>query len=317
MNKNIPLVCVCEKHLPLEKSLDSLKLKCTNSNCVHSNEDQQFEVHQGIPIIISDILCDTVCETQPNSIYVNRLKSQFVKVRNIVEDKNKTTTDNIKKFISELEVRNKFSKVLVIGSGQMGSGTNELWNKENIEIHGVDIYASETVDVICDAHYLPLESSYYDGVMVQAVLEHVVEPSVVVQNIFRVLKNDGVVYAETPFMQQVHEGAYDFTRYTVLGHRYLFKNFKTIKIGGVGGASIALKWSIKYFIWALTRSHGLARLVGALFGILLRPIDYLLSEKSMFDSSSGVFFLGKKAKGYTVTHKDLISLYKGEQINKS
>ena len=36
----------------------------------------------------------------------------------------------------------------------------------------------------------------------------------------------GIVYAETPFMQQVHEGAYDFTRYTVLGHRYLFKKFK-------------------------------------------------------------------------------------------
>ncbi len=45
------------------------------------------------------------------------------------------------------------------------------------------------------------------------------------KEIHRVLKDDGIVYADTPFMQQVHEGAYDFTRFTLSGHRWLFKNF--------------------------------------------------------------------------------------------
>ena len=50
-------------------------------------------------------------------------------------------------------------------------------------------------------------------------------------------------------MQQLHEGAYDFNRYTVLGHRYLFKNFKEISVGGNKGADIVLAWSVKYFFW--------------------------------------------------------------------
>jgi len=57
--------------------------------------------------------------------------------------------------------------------------------------------------------------------LVQAGLEHVRDLWQVVAEIHRVLKDDGLVYAETPFMQQVHEGPYDFTRFTESGHRYL------------------------------------------------------------------------------------------------
>jgi 2-polyprenyl-3-methyl-5-hydroxy-6-metoxy-1,4-benzoquinol methylase len=39
-----------------------------------------------------------------------------------------------------------------------------------------------------------------DAVVVQAVLEHVLQPDVVVAEIHRVLRPDGLVYAETPFM---------------------------------------------------------------------------------------------------------------------
>ena len=57
---------------------------------------------------------------------------------------------------------------------------------------------------------------------------------------------------QTPFMQQVHEGAYDFTGYTVLGHRYLFRDFEALDFGGNKGANVALAWSIKIFVWAIT-----------------------------------------------------------------
>ena len=58
-----------------------------------------------------------------------------------------------------------------------------------------------------------------DLVIIQAVLEHVMYPNKVVSEIYRVLKNDGLIYSETPFMQQVHEGPYDFSRFTESGHR--------------------------------------------------------------------------------------------------
>ena len=54
------------------------------------------------------------------------------------------------------------------------------------------------------------------------MLEHAVDPDRVAAGIHRVLKPQALVHAETPIMQQVREGAYDFTWFTVLGHRYLF-----------------------------------------------------------------------------------------------
>jgi hypothetical protein len=113
-------------------------------------------------------------------------------------------------------------------------------------------------------------------------------------------------------MQQVHEGAYDFTRFTVIGHRYLFKNFELIDMGGNGGPNIVLAWSIRYFIWSLTRSRFISRVVGISCSIILKPFNKLLSKKSLYDASSGVFFMGSKVKGHSVTHKELITLYKGQ-----
>ena len=73
--------------------------------------------------------------------------------------------------------------------------------------------------VLGDAHDLPFVDAAFDAAVIQAVLEHVVDPQRVVAELHRVLREDGVLYSEVPFMQQVHEGAYDFTRYTDLGHR--------------------------------------------------------------------------------------------------
>ena len=182
---------------------------------------------------------------------------------------------------------------------------------KKIELHSIDIYGSNNVDIICDAHYLPFTNNVYDGVWIQAVLEHVVEPTKVVKEIYRVLKNNGVVYAETPFMQPVHEGAYDFTRYTVLGHRYLFKNFKLLHIGGLGGAEKFFSLSLKYLIWSITRSRLIASVISFVLAVILRPLSFLASKKSLYDASSGVFFMGKKNSEEKISHKDLVSLYKG------
>ena len=47
----------------------------------------------------------------------------------------------------------------MIGGGERGLGTTELWNDKSIEIHSVDIYHSSNVDIVCDGHYLLLDST--------------------------------------------------------------------------------------------------------------------------------------------------------------
>src|SRR5690606_38382329 len=113
-----------------------------------------------------------------------------------------------------------------------------------------DVYSSPEVDFIADGHEIPIRSGSVDAVIVQAVLEHVLDPQKVVDEIHRVLKPQGLVYAETPFMQQVHEGPYDFTRFTESGHRWLFRRFARIDSGALRGPGTALLWSVRYAITA-------------------------------------------------------------------
>lgn len=308
-NKSLPLVCPCSLKQTLITQGD--RLLCSSKNCEHNSREFAFQINNSIPILFSETRTDTVCRLNNDRDYVKRPLVKYSKFKNFLLGKSEVTSSNCRRFLSELFKLSPFPKVLVIGGGEKGSGTDLLWNNVKIEIHSIDIYLSDNVDILCDAHYLPLKGDYYDGVWIQAVLEHVADPSKVADEIYRVLKVNGIVYSETPFMQQVHEGAYDFNRYTILGHRYLFKKFKQIKIGANGGSSLVLAWSIRYFIWALTRSRFIARVFGILFTILLRPLERVISKESLYDSCSGVYFLGVKFDGDMLTHKQLISLYKG------
>ena len=310
MITDLPLTCLCASRAKLGKI--DVGYVCEDQTCHHHKPENAYPVVRGIPVLISETLCDTVCVAGETQTYVSRPNRDRSLLKRLIIGESKTTRINCERFVESLLAQSENPRVLVIGSGEKGSGAESLWANPAIEIHGSDIYGSENVDLICDAHYLPLESGSYDGVWIQAVLEHVVEPRVVVAEIFRVLKNRGLVYAETPFMQQVHEGAYDFTRFTVLGHRYLFKAFEAIDFGGNKGPEVVFAWAVRYLIWSLTRSRTLGRILGLGVGILMRPLAYMVSAASLHDAGSGVYFLGRKTGNHTLPHKDLVALYRGQ-----
>jgi len=306
----IPLTCPCDVKMSLQK-LNNCFI-CVNKNCEHNNKENGFPIIKNIPIMISETRTDTVCSKKKVTTYVDRSFSRFKNLKKNLLGESETTISNCNKFCRNLFLISQNPKVLIIGGAEKSSGTEELLNNKRIEIHSTDIYITNRINFVCDSHYLCLEKNFYDGVWIQAVLEHVVEPQMVVSEIYRVLKVKGIVYAETPFMQQVHEGAYDFNRFTVLGHRYLFKNFELIQIGGNRGPEVVFAWSTKYLIWSLTRSKIIAKIFGVFFLLIMRFFKPFISKKSLFDGSSEVFFLGKKTHGEKITHKNLIDLYKGQ-----
>jgi hypothetical protein len=132
----------------------------------------------------------------------------------------------------------------------------------------------------------------------------------VVAEIHRVLKPGGIVYAEIPFMQTVHEAAYDFTRFTDTGMRWLFRWFDQLDSGVVLGPGSALLWSITAALSGLFRSRTLGRLFGTIFFFWVRFFDHCIPKPFAIDAACGLYFFGRKATT-SISPKEAIQAFQG------
>ena len=134
----------------------------------------------------------------------------------------------------------------------------------------LDIARSNRVDVVADAHHLPIGDGLVNAVICTEVLEHLENPIGALAEIKRVLANDGILILSTPFLYPLH-GEDDFWRITPRGVRRLLSRLgfvvdEIIPQGGVFSSigSLIHVWGerlpvpIKYLVWLI--SHLLGRL---------------------------------------------------------
>ncbi len=204
--------------------------------------------------------------------------------------------------------------VLVIGGGVVGGGMECLVDDTRITLIETDAAIAPRTNLICDGHDLPFADQSVDAVIVQAVLEHVVDPNRCVAEIHRVLKPGGLVYSDTPFMQQVHGRQFDFTRFTRLGHRRLFRMFDEIESGISCGPGTALAWSLRYFLLSFfsgDRMRAMASLSSRLMFFPLKYFDrYLVGKQSANDAASAFYFYGSRSET-PLSDRDLVDSYSG------
>lgn len=202
-------------------------------------------------------------------------------------------------------------RVLVVGGGTRNPGSDVLYDDAGIDVIAFDIYASPDLRFIADAQGLPLADGSVQAVSVQAVLEHVLDPWRAVAEIERVLTPGGLVYAVTPFLQHVHEGAWDFTRFTESGHRWLFRAFERIDSGVVAGPATAWVWSTEQLVRGLTRSITAGKAVRLAFSCV-HLLDRLIPESHAVDGASCVYFYGRKSDA-RLDPLEAVRSYRGAQ----
>lgn len=290
------------------------KLRCTSVQCAVI-----YPVINAVPILINDerSLFKTASylieNPQPAISLRKKLFRLFYRLvpeisRNIKAEANyQILHDKLKSITTR-------PRVLVIGGGEEGQGIRLLTKAPDFLIVSSDVVLYDTTDVIFDAHAIPFPPESFDAVIIQAVLEHVVDPYRCVAEICRVLRPHGFVYAETPFMQQHHMGRFDFQRFTHLGHRRLFSHFTEIAAGPVCGPGMALAWSVFYFMASFTRSERVReifRIIAAFLTFPLKYFDgYLIDKPGSFDAASGFYFLGQKADA-VLSDQEIVSRYRG------
>jgi SAM-dependent methyltransferase len=188
--------------------------------------------------------------------------------------------------------------VLVVGGGTQREWLDPLVLKAvSHRICYVDVDPRADVQIFCDAHELPFIDQSFDAIITTAVLEHVMYPEKVAFEMARVIRPAGFIYSELPFMQQVHGGAYDFTRYTMSGHRRLLNAFSELESGIVAGPGTALVWAIEGF-WAALVPSSLRLLARAGVRILfgwLKYSDFLLKNRlEATGGASCTYFFGRR-----------------------
>lgn len=97
-------------------------------------------------------------------------------------------------------------------------------------------FPKSSIDIYCDASSIPLGDESIDTILCTEVLHDIAEPTIVLNEAFRVLKKGGDMILSTPFVVPVVDGEYDHYRFTYYGLKHLFhkSGYKIISIEPVG-----------------------------------------------------------------------------------
>jgi len=303
----------CPKCLGQLVEVENL-LSCQNTSCL-----KKYPIVNDIPILINEeasvFNIQDFLDHKATTFTLKESKLNSLAKKIIPEiSSNIKAKANFKKLLSLILGKTAQPKVLIIGGSIVGEGIEDLITSPQINLIESDVTFGPRTQIIFDAHNIPFPNEFFDCVIIQAVLEHVIDPQRCVKEVHRVLNKHGLVYAETPFMQQVHMGRYDFQRFTHLGHRRLFRDFDEIESGAVCGSGMALAWAYSHFIFSFFNSKRARKLLipfTRITSFFWKYFDYILIDKpGTLDAASGYFFMGKKSE-IPLDDRDLIKLYKG------
>jgi SAM-dependent methyltransferase len=118
------------------------------------------------------------------------------------------------------------------------------------KIVNLNIQRVENVDVVGDAHNLPLRIDCVNAVHCEAVFEHLEHPDRAAAELFRVMKPGALGYVCTPLMQGFHAYPSHFQNFTHVGHKTLFEraSFEVLECGTAVGPAWTLASIVAVFI---------------------------------------------------------------------
>jgi SAM-dependent methyltransferase len=186
--------------------------------------------------------------------------------------------------------------VLNVGAGATSYGPNVV----NLEIS-----PSAGVDVVGLGEALPFADGSFQGVVLEAVLEHVPDAERTLAEIRRVLAPGGRLYVDVPFIQGYHSSPYDYRRYTLRGLRTTLNHhgYVVIECGVSVGPASATAWILGEFLaMCVSGRRGRGRQYAhAVSHVLVGPLRFLdeVLERhpDAYTIASGVYAIARSPFG--------------------
>lgn len=166
-----------------------------------------------------------------------------------------------------------------LGSEDIGLNIGAGYTKLGKQIKNMDIFHADGIDYVGEVECIPLENSSVKLVITQEVLEHVKDVEKGLQEIYRVLKKDGLFYCQVPFIIGYHPGPNDYWRFTKEGIREVIEKhgFEILELEtSVGSATGFYRISVEFFAILFSVFFPFLYIfLKALFALLLYPIKWL------------------------------------------
>jgi len=195
-------------------------------------------------------------------------------------------------------------KLLDAGCGKMPYRQFILENSSITSYTGLDIenaleYDSKIKpDVTWNGIKMPFEENIYNCVLATEVLEHCPEPQAFLNEVYRVMKPEGVFFFTVPFLWPLHEVPHDEYRYTPFAlKRELTKvGFKHIELQALGGWHASMAQMLGLWVKRAPMPYWIRRLLEWPF---LIAIKLLVSKDSVNGFKEGTMITGVKG----IAHK--------------
>lgn len=141
-----------------------------------------------------------------------------------------------------------------------GAGDRDLRSLIPGRVHNQDIAEglhNADIDIVSPLHQIPVDDGFFDGIVCNAVLEHVANPEDVLAEFARVAKPGALLYLCVPFMQPEHLDPTDFQRYTIDGLKLLVERhgFAVREAGPMHNVYVTLGWIAREWLMASDRPH--------------------------------------------------------------
>ncbi|CAD0008488.1 MULTISPECIES: class I SAM-dependent methyltransferase [Flavobacterium] len=173
--------------------------------------------------------------------------------------------------------------ILDIGCGKKPYEKFILENSQVLNYTGLDIENALIYDNLVKPDYtwdgvvMPFDNNSFECAFGTEVLEHCPEPEIVLKEVFRVLKPNGVFFFTVPFLWNLHEVPHDEYRYTPFSlERHLKKaGFTNLQIKATGGWHAAMAQMLGLWV----KRSSLSKNKRKIATLLIKPLIKILLKK--------------------------------------